>query len=174
MKKLAPLALALSLALGPVAVAAAQDGGVAAPGAHGEHGPGECRHGGPGRGRGGPGFGRGMHGDPAAHAEHRLRMLTAILDLDARQQASVRDILTQSATEAQALFQQGRSEEGRAAMDALRQRTEQRIEAVLSPTQRATFVRVRAAHEQERAAHRERMGARMGERRQERAGGGAR
>ena len=149
MKTLASLALSLSLGLAPAIVptiAAAQDGGVPAQ----QAGPGEC-HGGHGRG------GRGMHGDPAARVEHRVRMMTAILDLDATQQARVREILSRSSTEAQALHAQPRSEEGRAAMQALRQRTEQQIEAVLSPTQRATFQRVRAAREegmrQHRAAH---------------------
>ena len=165
-KTLGTLALALSLALGPVALAAAQDGGVAAvqPGGrgHGHHG---------GRHRGG--HGRGMRGDPAQRAEHRARMLTAILDLDARQQAQVRAILTQSATEAQALHAQLRaaggppSEEARAAMEAHRQRTEQRIDAVLSASQRATIARVRAVREQdmqERRARREQHRAEPGAR----------
>lgn len=78
-------------------------------------------------------------------------MLTAILDLDTRQQAEVRRILQAAATEMQTLFAQGRSDATRQAMEQLHARTQQQIGAVLNATQRATFTRVEAVHAAERA-----------------------
>jgi Spy/CpxP family protein refolding chaperone len=130
MKTLATIALALSLGAAP-ALASAQDAGV--PRARDR---GDCHHG-----------GRGHHGrgDPALRAEHHLRMMTAILDLSAAQQAQVRQILESTQAERRTIREQGRSEATRAQMQALHERTEQRISAVLTPAQRATFDRVRAA-----------------------------
>lgn len=130
MKTLATLALALSLGAAP-ALASAQDGGAPPP-----RDRGGCHEGGRGH--------RG-HGDPAQRAQHHLRMMTAILDLSAAQQAQVRQILESTATERRAIREQPRSEATRAQMEALHERTEQRISAVLTPAQRATFDRVRAA-----------------------------
>lgn len=151
MKKILPYLVAAALAF-PVAGAAvsyanAQPSG---PGGSCEHGG---RHGGEHGGHhGGPG--RGRHGDPAEHAEHRVRMLTAILDLDGRQAAEVRRILVAEATEMQAIHQQPRGEATHQAMEALHARTVQSIGAVLNATQRATMTRVEAARTAERAERR--------------------
>jgi Spy/CpxP family protein refolding chaperone len=88
--------------------------------------------------------GRG-HGDPSQHAEHRARMLTAILDLDAHQSQEVRRILARAATEMQALMSRPRGEERHTAMRALHDRTKTEIDALLTPAQRATMDRMEAA-----------------------------
>lgn len=160
MKKYVPFLLAGALAMPAFGLAAqhvsAQDGprdGQCDHGGRGGHG----RHG----GEGGPGaHGRGHHrghGDPAARAEHRTRMLTAILDLNERQATEVRRILTAEATEMQNLRQQGRSDATRDAVRALHERTKTSIAAVLNPQQRATMQRmeaVRAENHRERETRR--------------------
>lgn len=157
MKKYVPILLASALAL-PVA-------GFAAHHASAQGGPrdGQCDHGGPGEGHHhGRGGGDGWHGrggphggprDPAERAEHRVRMLTAILDLNERQATEVRRILTAEATEMQTLMQQGRSPAMRDQMQAIHDRTQASIEAVLNPQQRATLQRMEAVRRQERAEH---------------------
>ena len=72
-------------------------------------------------------------------------MLTAILDLNATQQAEVTRILNAAATEAQTIHQQPSGDARHQAMQALRQRTQQSIAALLTPAQRATLERVEAA-----------------------------
>lgn len=81
-------------------------------------------------------------------------MLTAILDLNATQQAEVTRILNAAATEAQAIHQQPQGDARRQAMEALHTRTQQSIAAVLTPAQRATMDRVEAARRASREAHR--------------------
>lgn len=97
-------------------------------------------------------FGRrghhGHHRDPAAHAEHRARMLTAILDLDAHQSSEVHRILLRTATEMQTLMRGERNDQTRASMRALHDRAKAEIDALLNPTQRATMDRMEAAREQ--------------------------
>ena len=141
MKKLIPFLVAAALAMPVFGAAAhhafAQDGGTG-PGCAGHHeGGGRGHHGHGGRG--------GRHGNPAEHVEERARMMTAMLDLDARQQTEVRRILTAEAAQMQTLMQQGRSEATHTAMRALHEQTKQSISVLLNPTQRATMERVEAA-----------------------------
>jgi hypothetical protein len=143
MKKLVPYLAAAAIAAASIP-AAAQDAG---PAQRGERG-GDCRH--------HHGRGRGHHGDPARHAEHRARMLTAILGLDAQQEARVRAILAEAAAQHQAIRGEGRSEATRERMHALREEVEQRIEAVLTAPQRETMARIRAERERFRSERRER------------------
>ena len=144
MKKLVPFLLAGALALPVASVvvhhAFAQDG---------SHDCGPRGHGGGHHGRGH--HGRGHHGNPAEHVAERTRMLTAILDLNATQQAEVQRILTAAATEAQTIHQQPEGEARHQAMQALHERTKLSIAAVLTPAQRATMERVEAAREANRA-----------------------
>ena len=92
--------------------------------------------------------------------------MTEELHLDANQVAQVRQAMEQARSEHQALRDQPRSEERRAQHRAIMERTTQRIDAVLTPEQRASFERMRAQH-------RERMERREGRRQQrmERRGG---
>jgi periplasmic protein CpxP/Spy len=85
--------------------------------------------------------------------ERRLDHMTQRLGLDANQVRLVREAMEQARTEHDALREQPRSPERRAAHQAIMQRTMERIDAVLTPAQRATF-------EQVRAERRERMGER--------------
>lgn len=153
MKKILPFLVAGALLLPVMTVA----GGAALA----QRGGGEC---GQHEGHGGGGHGRGHHGNPADHVAGRTRMLTAMLDLDARQQADVTRILTAAATEMQTLFAQPRSEAQHTAMQALHQRTSASIAAALNPTQRATFQRVEAARTAERESHRAEREARRAQR----------
>ncbi len=102
---------------------------------HGEHG----RHG-PHR-----------HGPP--DVEGRVQHLTERLSLDANQARLVREIFEEERTEHEALRERARTEEGpsrRQAHRALMQRTMERIDAVLTPAQRATFEEMRARFREHR------------------------
>lgn len=147
------LAAALALPALSAGTAAAQDAG--SPAARPDRPDGRrggCDH------AGRRGHGR-RHHDP----ERRLARMTQELQLDENQVALVRQAMEQARSEHEALREQPRSEERRAQHRAIMERTAQRIDAVLTPAQRATF-------EQMRARHRERMERRM-ERRGQRGGG---
>ena len=140
MKKLAPYLLAAALAA-PVFGAGLSRVNAQPPSGGDAR---ACDHGGEGP-RGGH-HGRGRHGnrDLAGHAEHRARMLTAILDLDAHQSSEVRRILGRAATEAQALMAQPRTDATRTSMHAIHERAKTEIDALLTPAQRATMDRMEA------------------------------
>lgn len=104
----------------------------------------QCDHGGGGPRGGHHGRGRHANRDLAGHAEHRARMLTAILDLDAHQASEVRRILNRAATEAEALMQEPRSDATRTSMHAIHERAKNEIDALLTPAQRATMDRMEA------------------------------
>jgi hypothetical protein len=111
--------------------------------------------------------------DPAQRVERRVALLTERLQLSSRRQTEVRQILTEEGEQVQALFPNGRGpgdfrgprgqgderrrgdanrpdsarrEEMRAAMEkmrALRERTEQRIDGVLTERQRVAYRELR-------------------------------
>ena len=78
-------------------------------------------------------------------------MMTAILNLDARQQTEVRRILTAESAEMATIHQQPRGEAQHTAMRALRERTKASIAALLSPSQRATMDRIDSVRQTERS-----------------------
>lgn len=87
--------------------------------------------------------------------ERRLQHLTERLGLDARQVATIRGILQQTATQAEAVHAMPRgTPERREAGRALREQLRTRIAQILTPEQRATFVQLR----EERGEHGRRHG----------------
>lgn len=116
--------------LGMAGTALAQD---TAPhgGAHVHPGP---------HGRGG-GHGRFRHGGPG----RRVEMLVAILGLDATQEATVRQIFEANRPRFQEIRQMTDPAARRTAMQTLHQQTRARMDAVLTPEQRATLDRMEAA-----------------------------
>jgi Spy/CpxP family protein refolding chaperone len=110
---------------------------------------------------------RGQRMDPAQRLERRVSMLTERLQLSTQQAAQIRQILTQEQTQVQALRQkaQGASRESlRPEMKAIRQRTEQQIDRVLTAQQRTTYHALRESMKQNRGKRGEgrRPGARQG------------
>lgn len=125
--------LVAALAAAPLTVgtALAQD---TAPGGgvHGHEGP--RGHGGPhhgGRGFGGPG--------------QRIEMLTAILGLDAHQEAGIRQIFEANRPRREQIRAMTDQTARHAAMEALHHETRASIDALLNPDQRATLDRMEAA-----------------------------
>jgi len=86
--------------------------------------------------------------------ERRLQMLTERLQLSSQQATQIRQILTQEQTQLQALRQKaegGASRESlRPEMQAIRQRTDQQIEGVLTEQQRTTYRELRESMRQRR------------------------
>lgn len=114
--------------------------------------------------------GRGRHHrDPA----QRLARLSERLGLDANQQALVRQAFDQARAEHQALREQPRSPERREAHRAIMQRTMERIDAILTPEQRATFDAMRAERRERMEQHRARRTERRGGAQPGRSGAGA-
>lgn len=156
--------LAAALALPGIAIAdssraSAQE---AAPAQDGER----CRH------DRGP---RGHRGPPGI--EHRMQRLTERLGLDTNQQALVRQAFEQARAEHEALRagaegEARRSPERREAHRALMQRTMERIDAVLTPEQRATFEQMRAQMRERHEGRRGRRGRHGGPGRGGPGGGG--
>ena len=104
---------------------------------------------------GGPRHGM-HHGGPAGRGGHdgrgrRLEMLTAILGLDAQQQASIRQIVQGNEPRRQQIRQLPDAAARHAAIRALHEETHAAIQALLTPDQRSTLARVEAA----RRAHHE-------------------
>ena len=101
---------------------------------------------------------RGQGADPAQRLERRIGMLTERLQLSTQQAAQVRQILTQEQADVQALRQKaegGASRESlRPEMQAIRQRTEQRIDSVLTAEQRAKYNELREQMRQRRGGER--------------------
>lgn len=130
------------LTLAELPRASAQD---RAPSVEGER----CRHGG----------GHGRHGRHRGHdVEQRLQHMTERLGLDENQQVLVRQALEQARSEREALRASAspgerRSPERREAHRALMQRTMERIDAVLTPEQRATVEQMRARRMEHRGQH---------------------
>jgi Spy/CpxP family protein refolding chaperone len=98
--------------------------------------------------------GRGERFDPAQMLERRVSFLTERLQLSSPQQTQVRSILTEELTAMQAFRTQrgdgAQRDENRAQRDSLRtqmrtlrERTEQRIEGVLSEQQRTKYQALR-------------------------------
>lgn len=107
--------------------------------------------------------------DPAQRVERRVGILTERLQLSGQQATQIRQILTQEQTQVQALRQKaegGTDREGlRSEMRAIRQRTEQQIDGVLTAQQRTTYNALR----EEMRKQREQRGER-GERQRPRQG----
>ena len=112
---------------------------------------------------------RGQQMDPAQRLERRVGMLTERLQLSAQQATQIRQILTQEQTDVQALRQKaegGASREAlRPEMQAIRQRTEQRIDSVLTAEQRAKYNELREQMRQRRERGGERGEGERGRRR---------
>lgn len=151
MNALSTMLAALALALGSAAPVLAQDPADAPSASSGEHGRGHGhgRHGHHGRGHGPGRF------SPEA-MEHRLERLTVELSLDEHQVTLVREIFAAARTEAQALRALPRGDARRDAGRALFESVAERIDAVLTDTQREAFARLRAEHSERREARRER------------------
>jgi Spy/CpxP family protein refolding chaperone len=88
--------------------------------------------------------GRAERRDPAQMLERRVSFLTEQLQLSASQQTQVRSILSEEQTAVQALRPRGqarpdsaRRDSVRAQMQSIRQRTNERLERVLTAEQRA-------------------------------------
>ncbi|MFN2567445.1 MAG: hypothetical protein ABR499_20810 [Gemmatimonadaceae bacterium] len=112
---------------------------------------------------------RGQRMDPAQRVERRVGMLTERLQLSTQQASQIRQILTQESTQLQALRQKGEGgasrESLRPEMQAIRQRTEQQIDGVLTAQQRATYKELRDQMQKrrgERGERGERRGTRQG------------
>ncbi len=99
--------------------------------------------------------------DPAQRLERRVALLTERLQLDASQQTQVRAILTEEMKAMQAFRPKNgdgsrRQENGaqrdsvRAQIRALHERTEQRVEGVLTAQQRAKYQELRKQMEERR------------------------
>jgi Spy/CpxP family protein refolding chaperone len=102
--------------------------------------------------------------DPAQRIDRRVAFLTERLQLTDRQQADVRRVLTEQSNQMRTLFPQGRDfrrdganrpdsaqrAELRNKMQAIRERTEQRIDAVLTDRQRTAYRELREAQRNER------------------------
>lgn len=143
------LAAALALPLfASAAPASAQSVDAGAPAARGERCGGE--------------HGRRGHGDPAARGERRLQRMRQALSLDDAQVARIRAIFEESRGQRGALREMPR-EERRAAFEAMRAETGRRIDAVLTPTQRATLAQLRAQREEHRGQRGRGMGPRGGQ-----------
>jgi len=101
---------------------------------------------------------RGERMDPAQRVERRMAKLTERLQLSTEQATRIRQFLTQEQTQMQALWQKaegGASRESlRPEMQAIRQRTEQQIEGVLTEQQRATYRELRDSMRKERGGRR--------------------
>ncbi len=130
------LGTALSIATAFAALPASAQG----PGASGR---------GPEQGPAARGFAHGRgHGHGHRDPERRLERLRADLQLSDGQVARLRTIFRETKAEHEAL---GRGPENRDAHRAIRERSKQRVEAVLTPAQRARFAELR---EERRAARR--------------------
>jgi Spy/CpxP family protein refolding chaperone len=101
---------------------------------------------------------RGERMDPQQRLERRVGMLTERLQLSNQQATQIRQILTQEQSQMQALWQKaegGASRESlRPEIQAIRQRTEQQIEGVLTEQQRATYRELRESMRKERGGRR--------------------
>lgn len=104
---------------------------------------------------------RGERFDPAQMLERRVALLTERLQLSSSQQTQVRSILTEEVKAIQAFRPKGgddaRRQENRAQRDsvrtqmrAMRERTEQRIEGVLTAEQRTKYQELRKEMEERR------------------------
>jgi Spy/CpxP family protein refolding chaperone len=97
---------------------------------------------------------RGERMDPKQRLERRISMLTERLQLSQQQAAQIRQILTQEQTQMQPLWQKaeaGASRESlRPEIQAIRERTEQQIEGVLTEQQRTTYRELRESMRQRR------------------------
>jgi protein CpxP len=104
--------------------------------------------------------GRGERVDPAQRLEQRVSLLTERLQLNASQQTQVRSILTEELNVMQAFrSKQGQDRQpgdraqrdsARTQMRALRERTEQRINGVLSEQQRTKYQELRQSMQERR------------------------
>jgi Spy/CpxP family protein refolding chaperone len=117
--------------------------------------------------------GRGM--DPGQMMERRIALLTERLQLTERQQSQVREIFEQEREQMAALRpksggerqdgqngarRQGPSEEARQQMRAIRERSEQQLERVLTERQLAEYRELREAQRKERGSRQGRRGER--------------
>jgi Spy/CpxP family protein refolding chaperone len=86
---------------------------------------------------------RGQRMDPQQRLERRVSMMIERLQLSQQQATQIRQILSEEQTQMQALRQKAEGgadrESLRPEMQSIRQRSEQRIEAVLTEQQRATY-----------------------------------
>lgn len=111
--------------------------------------------------------GRGERFDPAQRLEQRVSLLTERLQLNASQQTQVRSILTEELNAMQAFRPKGQGgddatrqnrrpedraqrDSARTQMQALRERTEQRIDGVLTADQRTKYRELRQSMQERR------------------------
>lgn len=101
---------------------------------------------------------RGQRMDPQQRLERRVSMMTERLQLSQQQATQIRQILSEEQTQMQALRQKagdGADRESlRPEMQSIRQRSEQRIEAVLTEQQRATYRDFRESMRKQREGRR--------------------
>lgn len=101
---------------------------------------------------------RGERVDPAQRLEQRVGLLTQRLQLNASQQTQVRSILTEEMNAMQAFRPKNPGEarsdaqrdSARTQMRAVRERTEQRIDGVLTEQQRTTYRELRQSMQERR------------------------
>jgi protein CpxP len=117
-----------------------------------------------GRPKGDRGGARGERVDPAQRLEQRVSLLTERLQLNASQQTQVRSILTEELNAMQAFRSKrgdgaqrqdqpearAQRDSARTQMRALRERTEQRINGVLSEQQRTKYEELRQSMQERR------------------------
>jgi len=116
---------------------------------------------------------RGQRMDPQQMLERRVAVLTERLELSSGQGTQIRQILTQEHEQMRALWQQQGAQGGprredtgrpdaasrdsvRTAMRAIRERTEQRIDGVLTAEQRTAYRELRESQRNERRGGRHR------------------
>jgi len=103
--------------------------------------------------------GRHGHGPMSAERmERRITHMTERLSLDAHQVTLVREIFTAARTEGEAMRASERSPERRAQFQALMQRVETQIDAILNDAQRTTLAAMRATRREHMEARRARRG----------------
>jgi hypothetical protein len=104
--------------------------------------------------------------DPAQRIERRVSMMTERLQLSQAQATQIRQILTQESEQTRAIFEKGQNGADREALrpelKSVRQGTEQKIDAVLTESQRKTYAELRDQMRQRRGERGERKGTRKG------------
>lgn len=109
---------------------------------------------------------RGQRMDPAQRIERRVSMMTERLQLSSAQATQVRQILTQESEQMRAIFEKGQNGGDREAlrpeMQAVREGTEKKIDAVLTESQRKSYAELREQMRQRRGERGERKAPRQG------------
>lgn len=97
---------------------------------------------------------RGQRMDPAQRIERRVSMMTERLQLSQTQATQIRQILTQESEQMRAIFEKGQNGADREALrpevQAVREGTEKKIDAVLTESQRKSYAELREQMRQRR------------------------